>query len=286
MRNRVLAGLVLGMWAVPVPAASLAEQIVAAYPVTEMDGLKVTKPGTILQVKKEGLQANPSGSKLKAFSNDYEDGQVTTGAKSSAAGAALSGLTNVPGFMRKKAKIDARALAVDEKAYLLKVDVQPSAIVMLIQTCGTCDPAAVDPAHHPYLASVAVHFVNGFQTATDLKHVQNAISEILAKPEENAGGDQNAQSQPQQPQPEQQEAAPAPAQPAPAPAPAQQQYDAIAPPPAPPADPVQISVGQTIDQVTAAMGQPSKVVKAGAKQIYFYKDLKITFVNGKVTDVE
>jgi len=57
-----------------------------------------------------------------------------------------------------------------------------------------------------------------------------------------------------------------------------------APPPA--AAPVEISVGQTIEQVTAAMGQPKQIVKAGAKQIYVYPDLKVTFVNGKVSDVQ
>jgi hypothetical protein len=38
--------------------------------------------------------------------------------------------------------------------------------------------------------------------------------------------------------------------------------------------------------VVAAFGQPEKMVKLGAKEIYYYKDLKVTFVNGKVTDVQ
>jgi len=61
----------------------------------------------------------------------------------------------------------------------------------------------------------------------------------------------------------------------------------IAPPP-PPADqpPPTIDVGQTIDQVVAALGQPQRIAKAGTKQIYFYKDLKVTFTDGKVSDVE
>jgi hypothetical protein len=49
---------------------------------------------------------------------------------------------------------------------------------------------------------------------------------------------------------------------------------------------VEIGLGQTIDQVTAAMGQPKQVVKLGAKIIYVYPPLKITFTNGKVTDVQ
>jgi hypothetical protein len=51
-------------------------------------------------------------------------------------------------------------------------------------------------------------------------------------------------------------------------------------------EPQQIEAGQTPDQVKAALGQPDKMVNLGAKQIWVYKDLKVTFLNGKVSDVE
>ena len=38
--------------------------------------------------------------------------------------------------------------------------------------------------------------------------------------------------------------------------------------------------------MTASLGQPEKIVNLGAKQIYVYKDLKVTFVKGKVSDVQ
>ncbi|MGA2274326.1 MAG: hypothetical protein ABSH00_12285 [Bryobacteraceae bacterium] len=56
--------------------------------------------------------------------------------------------------------------------------------------------------------------------------------------------------------------------------------------PAPAAEPVSVDVGQTIDQVTAALGTPLKIVNLGAKKIYVYKDMKVTFNNGKVSDVQ
>ena len=34
------------------------------------------------------------------------------------------------------------------------------------------------------------------------------------------------------------------------------------------------------------LGQPKNIVDLGAKKIYVYPDLKITFNNGKVADVE
>ena len=59
------------------------------------------------------------------------------------------------------------------------------------------------------------------------------------------------------------------------------------PPPSPaPAATVTISLGQTTDQVTAAMGQPSKILNLGPKTVYVYKDMKVTFKGGKVSDVE
>ncbi len=38
--------------------------------------------------------------------------------------------------------------------------------------------------------------------------------------------------------------------------------------------------------MVAALGQPEKIVNLGPKQIYVYKDLKVTFLKGKVSDVQ
>jgi hypothetical protein len=32
--------------------------------------------------------------------------------------------------------------------------------------------------------------------------------------------------------------------------------------------------------VTAAFGQPMRIVKRGVKEIFYYKDMKVTFTNG------
>jgi len=60
----------------------------------------------------------------------------------------------------------------------------------------------------------------------------------------------------------------------------------VSSPAAAPEPTVAIALGQTIDQVTAALGNPVTVIDLGAKKIYKYKDMKITFRAGKVTDVE
>jgi hypothetical protein len=53
-----------------------------------------------------------------------------------------------------------------------------------------------------------------------------------------------------------------------------------------PAGPVTISLGQTIAEVESINGKPDKIIDLGAKKIYVYKDLKITFTDGKVSDVQ
>jgi hypothetical protein len=49
---------------------------------------------------------------------------------------------------------------------------------------------------------------------------------------------------------------------------------------------VTISLGQSTADVVAMLGNPKQVINLGAKQIYVYERMKVTFLNGKVTDVE
>ena len=55
---------------------------------------------------------------------------------------------------------------------------------------------------------------------------------------------------------------------------------------APSGPPPTIGLGQSTDQVVAAIGQPTRIVDLGAKKIYTYPDMKVTFMNGKVSDVQ
>ena len=47
-----------------------------------------------------------------------------------------------------------------------------------------------------------------------------------------------------------------------------------------------LSLGQTMDEVKAIQGDPDKIVDLGSKKMYLYKDLKITFTDGKVSDIQ
>ena len=47
-----------------------------------------------------------------------------------------------------------------------------------------------------------------------------------------------------------------------------------------------VALGQTEDQVKSILGAPDKIIKLGPKEIYVYKDIKVVFADGKVTDVQ
>ncbi|MGA3160920.1 MAG: hypothetical protein ABSC77_06855 [Terracidiphilus sp.] len=53
-----------------------------------------------------------------------------------------------------------------------------------------------------------------------------------------------------------------------------------------PAVPAYIELGQTRDQVQAALGPPIIVANIGSKVIYFYNVMKVIFMDGKVSDVQ
>ena len=56
--------------------------------------------------------------------------------------------------------------------------------------------------------------------------------------------------------------------------------------PAAPAATPTVELGQTPDQVQAALGAPSRIANLGLKVIYYFSGMKVTFTNGKVSDVE
>jgi hypothetical protein len=110
-------------------------------------------------------------------------------------------------------------------------------------------------------------------TASSSDDFVNTVSEVITVQSAEGRGDQGNQGN----QGGQQAAAPeAPASP-----------PDIAPP-SPPADtpPPTIALGQTKDEVIAGFGQPMRIAKLGVKVIFYYKDMKVAFTNGKVSNVQ
>lgn len=151
-----------------------------------------------------------------------------------------------------------RTIEVGDKFYVSKIDVKDNSLTFFLISQQANGKAAV-----------LFEFAKGYQTSVAFSDIQQAIDKVFTVEGQNENAQQPAEvaAQPAAP------AAPTAAVTPPA-------------PPAPPADPVKIELGLTTDQVVAAMGQPEKMVNLREKQIYLYKDLKITFINGKVSDVQ
>jgi len=50
--------------------------------------------------------------------------------------------------------------------------------------------------------------------------------------------------------------------------------------------PTTVALGQTQEQVYSMLGAPTKIANLGVKVIYYYSDMKVTFIDGRVSDVQ
>jgi len=134
-------------------------------------------------------------------------------------------------------------------------------VTLIIVECDSCNGVNQQSS---FKSMVSFEFAKGSLATADPAQIENTIGQVLSIDNSSNGGQQpqysSAQQQGQQQQPPEQQA----------------------PPPQPPT----IQLGQTVDQVQAVLGQPDKIVNLGAKLIYVYKDLKVTFMNGKVADAQ
>jgi len=246
-------------------APSLQEQLVAQYKLVKMGsdtgGYSVVEEGTLLEIKKGGILGVPY-SDQSILSTKYEGGTVHS---------PNSVLSKGIGFGMKKfgKEQTTHLLAVGDKVYPSKIDVNAAkdTVSIGIVECDKCNKT--DPPTYNK-AQVVFQFPKGSLAKASAGEVEDTIGQLLAISENTqdsqGGQQQGGQDQGQQAQGQQAQQQPAEQQPAP--------------------EPQTIEKGQTTDQVQAALGKPDKIVNLGAKQLYIYKDMKVTFINGKVTDVQ
>jgi len=257
------------------PGTLIQEKLVSQMKLTKAaaDHSDIVTAGDVVVLHKDGLMMCSSASSY-AFSNNYSGGVLSANNNNRAKDAAKSFLKSRLPFGGGGSVTDAanngctsRKFVAGEKFWVTGVTLQKDGI--LVSTFS-------DPYNDVrYYGEIKFPFAKGSVPPVDdfVKTVSEVITVQPADDKDDQGGkgDQNAQT-----------AAAAPAA-APAPAPMPE----IAPPP-PPADapPPTIALGQTKDQVTAGFGQPQRIAKLGAKEIFYYKDMKVTFTNGKVSNVE
>jgi uncharacterized membrane protein YgcG len=261
----------------PTPAlaqVSMEDQLKAQYTLVKMgadsNGAAVTEQGTILVVKKGGILGVPY-SDQSIFSTKYENGAVHSPnpMASKALGFGLGKLGRpapTTQFFQKDTKVYPSRLAVN---------LAKDQVTMGIVACDSCNNTSPTTF---YKADVVFQFAKGTLANTSPSAVEDTIAGLLAiddSSDQGQGGNNNDQGGNQQGGNQQggnQQGGGGGGG-----GQAQQ---------APPPEPAQIEKGQTPDQVKAALGQPDKIVNLGAKQIYVYKDIKVTFINGKVADVQ
>jgi hypothetical protein len=272
-----LVALLMAMLATifPVPrasaqAVSLQEQLVAQYKVVKMgsdtSGYSVVEPGTLLAVQKGGLLGVPYSDK-SPLTNKYEGGTVHPPSSLAVSGRkALLGHFSSTQSQGQTTKLFAKG----DKVYATKIEVNldKDTVTLGIVACDTCNKT--DPPTYNK-TNVVFEFPKGSLAKTSAGDVEDTIGQLLSVSDDSQQGQGQQGGQDQAQQGDQQQAAQQPAQ-----QPAEQ----------PAAEPQTIEKGQTTDQVQGSLGKPDKIVNLGTKQIWVYKDLKVTFLNGKVSDVQ
>ena len=252
---------------------SLQEQLAAQYKVVKMgsdtSGYSVVEEGTLLAVQKGGMLGVPYSDK-SSLANKYEGGTVH-----GPSGLMVSGKKALLGHFSQTASQGqtTKLFAKGDKVYPTKIEVSADkdTITMGIVSCDTCNK--VDPPTYNK-ANVVFVFPKGSLVKASAGEVEDTIGQLLSISEDTGQQDQGGGDQKGQDQQGGQQAGQGGQQGG------QQQQEQ------PQAEPQTIEKGQTTDQVQASLGKPDKIVNLGTKQIWVYKDLKVTFVNGKVSDVQ
>jgi hypothetical protein len=279
----VLAALPSVVYAQDQGIAGIQKKLESEYQLTKTtdDKSDIVTAGSVLVLHKDKVLMVAATSTANPCMNTYKDGKISP-TKACGVGEKLRRL---PGFGRVPGGGSApatRNFVSGEKFWVTKIDVRANGVVLDFFSDAT--PAGDQGIR--YKAALTIPF--GALTPTPdeaLKAVAEVITVAPSEDAKDAKGDDKKQPAPQGGQ---QEAAPPsqPATPPPAAAPAEAPPAPIEPPPPPPPDPAEVKEGQTIDQVVAALGPPAKKAKVGTKDIYYYKDLKVTFINGKVKDIQ
>ena len=159
------------------------------------------------------------------------------------------------GFCAGMLKDVSRYFQVGDKVYPLKVEVNidKGKVSLTVVSCDSCN--GINPPTS-MKGEVNFQFAKGYLEKAGVGDVEDLIGKVFLIADENqqAQGSDSGQAGQQA----------GPAQP----------------------EPATVQLGMTTDEVQSALGKPEKIFNLGAKQIYVYKDVKVTFQNGKVADVQ
>ena len=241
---------------------AILSKLLAEYQLTKpnYDKTDIVTAGSVVVLRKDKVLMLAASSSANPCKNTYKDGVITQNKPCTA----NERLKKVSGFLKNRIPDSrsvpdapaSRALVAGEKLWITNIVVKDEGEDRGISIDFLTDK--IGEAKTRFTAKLEIPF--GASTPTPEQALQ-LVREVIAVAPPGEGT-----------------AAPVNSPPVPSP-------DATTAP-SPPPVPVVISVGDTIDQVVAVLGQPRIKAKVGAMDIYEYKDIKITFTNGKVTAVQ
>jgi hypothetical protein len=234
------------------------------------DRSDIVTAGSVLVLHKDGLLMYVTDASTPP-QNVYRDGRLQYSAGANF-GRMLGGSLLHGNNGQNPANVQKRSFVSGEKFWLTNIEYVADGVILDVYS---------DPYNDVrYYGQIKFPFAKGAMPPADV--MVKTIEEVVSvQPSDNAAqGDNSSAAAPASPPVQGAPSAPAsPADMAP-----------IAPPPPPtdqpPAQPKTISIGQSRDDVIGILGQPTKDVKLGAKEILVYSDMKVTLVNGKVSDVQ
>jgi len=263
---------------------SLEDQLKAQYNLAKMgqdsSGYSVTEAGTLLAIQKGGILGSPYKNNTTRTAT-FQDGTVhSSDAANSTAGKFGKGFCKFSGKCPTAPDAVAdeattKLFKVGDKVYPTKiaVDTAKDTVTMGIVACDTCNNT--DPPTYNKV-NIVFKFAAGTLAKGNASEVEDTIGQLLAISDDSqqSGNNQGGNNQGGNNQQSNQGGG------------GQgggngggggQQQNS---------QPAQVEMGQTQDQVRGSLGNPDKMVNLGPKQIWVYKDLKVTFFNGRVVDVQ
>jgi hypothetical protein len=206
--------------------SALEEGLKTKYELTKtgIDRVRITQPGTVLVIQKEGISGDLS-TDMSFLNNKVHDGQV---AQAGGFGAMMQG------------KKTSRDLKVGDKVYLFKIEAKDDQVRYFVLTCDTYDVNVHGSTRQTrYKALLSFELGKNFLDTANADSVKKLVDAVIAPEAELKAASTKS-----------------------------------------------VELGQTPEQVEAVLGRPEKIVNLGAKKIYVYKDMKIVFVDDKVSDVQ
>lgn len=236
-------------------AVGLQKQLETKYAITKTtaDKTDIVTAGSVLILEKDRLlmYATTTGAPPQ---NTYKDGKLSAGAF--AAHEKAQSFGTFIGHPPPKS-VTTRYYVTGEKFWVTRIDTLADGVVFTLFTDAVNDVR--------YYCTLKFVYPHGQTPPAD--QVLNMVGEVLkVQQDDSAQGDQQQAGNQQQGQDQGQQQA------------AQEQAPAQPPP--------TIQLGQTEDEVVGMIGQPEKKIALGSKEIFVYKDIKVTFIGGKVADVQ